>query len=190
MASAIPIAAPLAASALPCSTCSSTKAPRLASSPGSGPMPPGSSPAAVIALARLTPPPSRRSRAAAGSTAPVSSRLPRQARPNRPPSSSVNAATTTGRAGTKPRSRSRSIAAKADTTPSGPSKAPPSGTESRWLPVAIAGCGDPGQSHHAHRLPLRSQLVRRPRCTAWSLNHARQAASASVQENRRYPPVG
>ena len=69
--------------------------------------------------------------------------------------------------------------------PSGPSKAPPSGTESRWLPVAIAAGPDPGRSHQAHRLPLRSQLVRRPRFSAWSMNQSRQAASASVQENRR-----
>ena len=55
------------------------------------------------------------------------------------PSSSLNAATAIGRAGVKPWARSWSIAANADTTPSGPSKAPPSGTESRWLPGGHGG---------------------------------------------------
>ena len=84
-------------------------------------MRPGSRPAAVIASARLTPLPSRSSRAASGAIAPVSSRVPRQARPNLAPSSSQNAATAIGRAGTNPPALSRSIAANADTTPSGPS---------------------------------------------------------------------
>ncbi|SLJ79541.1 Uncharacterised protein [Mycobacteroides abscessus subsp. abscessus] len=46
---------------------------------------------------------------------------PTQATPNRAPSSSENAVTATGRVGTVPRSRSRSTAANAETTPSGPS---------------------------------------------------------------------
>ena len=79
----------------------------------------------------MVPPASVSARALAGSIAPASSRLPRQATPNLAPSSSQNAATASGRTGTFPCSRSRSIAANAVTTPSGPSKAPPSGTESR-----------------------------------------------------------
>ena len=74
-------------------------------------------------------------RATSASTTPVSSLLPKQASPNRAPSSSINATTPIGRTGRNPRSRSKSRARKADTTPSGPSNAPPSGTESRWLPV-------------------------------------------------------
>src|SRR5262249_47864731 len=73
---------------------------------------------------------------------------PRQAIPNRAPSSSLNAAIPSGRTGRQPRSRSRSTAANAETMPSGPSKGPPSGTESRWLPVTTAlapgGAGTPG----------------------------------------------
>ena len=84
-----------------------------------------------MASANVIPAPSRRPRAVSGSIAPVSSRLPRQATPNRPPSSSANAATAIGRAGWKPAARNSSMAANADTTPSGPSNAPPSGTESR-----------------------------------------------------------
>ena len=49
---------------------------------------------------------SRSSLAAAGEISPVISRLPRQATPNREPSSSVNAATPIGRAGRKPSLRS------------------------------------------------------------------------------------
>ena len=97
-----PDAAPSAASARPCSTCSSTNAPMLASRSSSGP-----EQRRVAArrrpwpAARVTPSSSVRARAASGSTAPVSRRLPRQATPNRAPSSSVNAATATGRAGRK-----------------------------------------------------------------------------------------
>ena len=75
------------------------------------------------------------------------------------------------------------MAAKADTTPSGPSNAPPSGTESRWLPVAMAP--GPGRPHQAHRLPLRSQSVRSPSAVADLANQPRQEVSASVQEYRR-----
>jgi hypothetical protein len=135
-----------------------------------------------MAAARLTPSPSRRSAAAAGAMAPTSRRLPRQATPNRAPSSSVKAATATGRAGVKPRSRSRSMAANADATPSGPSKAPPSGTESRWLPAAMAGPSAPGARHQAHRLPLPSVSTGRARASAAARNQARQASSAGVQE--------
>ncbi len=92
-----------------------------ATSSGSGPIAAGSCPAAVIASAKVVPSRSRSPRALAGSTAPASSRLPRHATPNRAPSSSQNAATASGRTGTCPRSRSRSIAANAVTTPSGPS---------------------------------------------------------------------
>src|SRR6516225_1055628 len=167
-----------------------------ASSSSSGPIRPGSYPAAAIASASVTPAASASARARPGSMAPVISRLPRQATPNRPPSSSLNAATPSGRAGTRPRSRSRSTAANADTTPSGPSKAPPSGTESRWLPVTTASPpaggpappGAPGGSHHAQRLPLLSVSTRSPRSAAAWVNHARHAASSGVQEKRRYPP--
>ncbi len=159
-----------------------------------------------MAAANVVPPTSVSARALAGSIAPVSSRLPRQATPNLAPSSSVNAATATGRRGLCPRSRRASMAANAVTTPRGPSKAPPSGTESRWLPVTIAPgpgnhAGAPsfadgaapgsgaapagGGSHHAHRLPLWSVPERSPRSAAAFLNQDRHAASAGVQENRR-----
>ena len=85
----------------------------------------------------------RRGRAApvpfGGDVAPVSSRDPRQARPNREPSSSVNTAIRIGLTGVDaagPHLVDRRAAR--DTTPSGPSYAPPCGTESRWLPVTIA----------------------------------------------------
>ena len=94
-------------------------------------MPSGSCPAAAMASARVIPAASASARAVAGSMAPASSRLPRQATPNRAPSSSLNAAIPSGRTGRRPRSRSWSTAANAETMPSGPSKAPPSGTESR-----------------------------------------------------------
>ena len=78
-------------------------------------------------------------RARSHGMAPVARREPRQARPNREPSSSTKTPTPIGRDGVTPRSRSTSSAASALTTPSGPSYAPPSGTESRCDPVSSPG---------------------------------------------------
>ena len=128
---------------------------------------------------------SARPRAWSGSSAPVSSREPAQAMPNRAPSSSVKLTTASGRAGTCPRSRSRSTAANPPTTPSGPSNAPPSGTESRWLPVTTPGPSASGSPHHAHWLPLRSTTRSSPRRAASAANHSRQARSAGAQACRR-----
>lgn len=90
-----------------------------------------------------------------GVSTPAASREPTQATPNRAPSSSPKLTIASGLVNRASRSRSRSRAANDETTPSGPSKAPPSGTESRWDPVTIAPspCGSPSQ---AHWLPLRS----------------------------------
>ncbi len=163
----------------PCSTCSSTKQPIRPIASGSAPSPAGSTPAARTASARLTPSASRSARAASAVIAPVSSREPRHGTPNRPPSSSANTTTASGRRGVNPLARSRSTATSADTTPSGPSNAPPPGTESRWLPVTTAS--GPGAPHHAHRLPLRSGRTSRPRAPASAVNHSR--SSSSVRSN-------
>ena len=117
----------------PCSTCSSTKVPTRSSesSPsrrveaGVGDRVGEEDAVAVAQLARLRPTSSRRSPAASPGRRGRSASPPPRRRPPTP----------IGRAGSKPRSRSRSIAASADTTPSGPSYAPPSRTESRCEPV-------------------------------------------------------
>ena len=67
-----------------------------------GPACAGSRPARVSASAMLTPSPSASARARSGASAPVISRDPAQATPNRAPSSSPNTATPSGRAGTNP----------------------------------------------------------------------------------------
>ncbi len=118
---ATPTGAPRSTSARPCSMCSSTKVPMRPSRSGSAPRPDGSAPALCIASASVTPSRSVSRAARCGSTAPVSSREPRQATPNREPSSSVKTATPSGRTGTAPCSRSWSIASSPLTTPSGPS---------------------------------------------------------------------
>ncbi len=158
----------------PCSTCSSTNASTSSSSDERPSL--GSWPAADIASTRYVPARSRRRPASSGEMRPVASRDPRQATPNREPSSSTNSATPTGRDGTTPRSRSRSIAAKEETTPSGPSYAPPLSTESRCDPTKMprrapaevaAGC--PGRSagsggrHQATALPWPSVSTSRCR---------------------------
>src|SRR6476469_4252967 len=93
---------------------------------------------------------SRSARALSALNAPVDSWEPTHATPNLAPSSSENATTATGTRGAPPRSRTISMAAKADTTPSGPSNAPPSGTESRCEPVTNAPVGSPDQPGGVH----------------------------------------
>ena len=73
------------------------------SSSSSGPIGAGSNPAAVIASARLTPAPSRSARAAGrGPSRRSAAGCPGRRARTWPPSSSQNAATATGRAGTRP----------------------------------------------------------------------------------------
>ncbi len=123
----------------------------------------------------------------------MSTRDPAQAIPKRAPSSSTKFATATGRVGATPSLRSRSSAANELTTPSGPSKAPPSGTESRCEPTTRPVCPArtasstvPGPSHHqAHWLPTRSSTRSSPRAAASWANHSRSIASSRVQANRR-----
>ena len=98
----------------------------------------GLSPFRRIASAMLIPLASRNARARSGLRTPLIIRDPAHETPNRAPSSSTKLTTPIGRCGAKPPARSRSIAANALTTPSGPSKAPPSGTLSRWDPVSNA----------------------------------------------------
>ena len=187
IAVATPTGAGPSASHRPCSTCSSTNAPMRASRSSSRPSPSGSRPAARIASASVTPSAPVSARARSASSAPVSSRDPAHATPNLAPSSSAKFTTATGRDGRTPRSRSSRTASSALTTPSGPSYAPPSGTESRWLPVTSASA--PGVPHHAHWLPLRSVSTSSPAARASAANHARHSRSAASYANRRYPPV-
>ena len=127
------------ASALPCSTCSSTKRPMRRTASSSRPSVSGSRPALRQASAIETPSASVSDRARSASRAPVMMREPAQAMPKRAPSSSTKLTTPSGTSGSTPASRSASTVASALTTPSGPSKAPPSGTESRCEPMTTPG---------------------------------------------------
>ena len=71
------------------------------------------------------------------------------------------------------------------TTPSGPSKAPPSGTESRWLPVVTPGPSRQGRPTRPTGCRCGRRSRSSPRRTASAANHSRQARSAGVQANRR-----
>ncbi len=155
MALAMPTRSPDRSRARPCSTCSSTKAPMRARRSGSAPMASGSYPAASMARGRLVPSPSVSSWASAAVSCPAVSRDPTQASPKRAPSSSPKLTMARGLANSAPLPRSSSSAAKEETTPRGPSKAPPSGTESRCEPVTTASpaAGSPSQ---AHWFPFRS----------------------------------
>jgi hypothetical protein len=85
------------------------------------------------------------------------------------------------------------MAASADTTPKGPSYAPPSGTESRCEPTTTPGrpaaTAASGSPHHAHWFPARSTTRSRPRAAASPANHSASSASAGVQANLLHPPV-
>ena len=137
-----------------------------------------------MASAIVTPSPSVSARARSGDSAPVSSRDPAQATPNRAPSSSPKFTTPTGWAGTWPVARSSSSAANALITPSGPSNAPPSGTESRCDPTTTPGPAS-GSPHQAHWFPARSVVRSSPRAAAAPANHSRRTLSSRVQANRR-----
>ena len=102
--------------------------------------------------------------------------------PNLDPSSSANATTATGRDGVTPCDLSRATADSADATPSGPSSAPPPGTESRWLPTAIVP--SPRAPQYAQRLPFRSSSTASPSARARPVNHARSSSSAGSNTNR------
>ena len=155
-------------SARPCSTCSSTNTPTRSARCGSAPRCSGVAADSnkcfrqrdsvdVAQSARPVGDPARRSTAAIRRTQRRSARLPRR-RMRRPRPG--------WRAPPRVR-RNMSMAANAETTPSGPSNAPPSGTESRCEPVTNAPRGSPDQPggiHHAHMLPLRSTSTSIPRC--------------------------
>ncbi len=102
--------------------------------------------------------------------------------PNLDPSSSANATTATGRDGVSPSAWSRATADSADATPSGPSSAPPPGTESRWLPTAIVP--PPRAPQYAQMLPFRSGSTVSPSAAARRVNHARSSSSAGSNTNR------
>ena len=144
---------PRSISPRPCSTCSSTKHPMRRSVSSSRPTCARSCPAADIASAIDVPSPSRSPSARSRGRVPVTIRDPAQAMPNRAPSSSPKFTTPTGRDGRTPAARSASIVSSPLTTPSGPSKAPPSGTESRCEPTTTPGPDASGSPHHAHWLP-------------------------------------
>ena len=99
------------------------------------------------------------------------------------PSSSGKTTIARGRPET-PRWESRSKATSADATPSGPSNAPPPGTESRWEPVTMAPSRAPPGASHAQMRPLRSVSTSSPRFVARSTNQERRSSSGVVKTGR------
>ena len=134
----------------------------------------------------------RRGRAARRPAPGRSSRSPaasrgRPARSATPPPRRTRPPRSAG-SGAKPRSRSTSIAASAETTPSGPSYAPPSRTESRCDPVSTAvpdGSLPPGDGV-AVAVVLEHQLAGR----ALSTNQAWHSRSADAERLPEVPARG
>ncbi len=151
-------------------------------SASSGPMPAGSTPAARSASANETPSGSCRRRAASGSIG-AGHQPGAQARHAEP------AALLLGEH--HDRHGLRGVEARGPQlvdrhqrrrpTPSGPSNAPPPGTESRWQPVTTAS--GPGVPHQAQRLPLRSvSHVQAPR------RGLRRRTTRAARSRRRRTP--
>ena len=135
--------------------------------------------------------PRRRGPAASGPSsqrrAPVASREPRQASGNRDPSSSRKTAIPDRTARARRRARgARSTAASAETTPSGPSYAPPSITESRCDPVSDRPAPEP-PSHQATTLPKPSAST--PQVAARALARRNQACASSLGRGERLAEV-
>src|SRR5690625_764984 len=131
-----------------------------------------------------------RVRTFSGGTAPVAKRELRQANPKREPSSSGKTITAIGREGSNPSFFKAATADSALTTPSGPSKLPPPGTESRWLPVPIALVRSLlGVSHHAQKIPLRSCATSSPSDVALLMNHWFSCCSGAENTGRLYLPL-
>ena len=148
--------------ARPCSTCSSTNVPirreRLVVAAEGAP---GRGPARRIASAIVTPSPSVSAAGPVGAERAGDDPRPGagDAEPGALLVGEVDDADRAGRARSRC-SRSWSTAARAPTTPSGPSNAPPSGTESRCEPMTTPGSpaatAASGSPHQAHWLPIRS----------------------------------
>ena len=92
------------------------------------------------------------------------------------------ATTAKGFDGSTPASFIFATATREETTPSGPSWAPPPGTESRWDPVRTAS--GPGIPHHAQMLAFMSVTIVRANSVAFVTNHSRKATSSGRKQNR------
>src|SRR5687767_7365774 len=126
--------------------------------------------------------PDRSARAAAFSgRRPNAAQLPKSPMPKRAPSSSHQPTISTGRRKRTPSSSSESIASTAQSTPSAPSKRPPSGTESRWEPTTIAG---PSPPNRATRFAAASRRTVAPRAASQAPTSSRAACSSRLRPSR------
>ena len=73
-------------------------------------------------------------------------------------------------------------------TPRMPSKRPPVGCVSRWLPIAIGGRSSRRPRRRAKMLPISSTVTRQPSRSQASTNQSRTRRSSSLSVSRHTPP--
>jgi len=117
---------------------------------------------------------------------------PRSPGAKRTPSSLVQFTTASGASVSIPASLRVSTASSAARTPETPSKRPPRGWVSRWLPAATAGRDGSRPGRMANMLPARSQRRSSPAARHQDAKSARASASSSDSERRQLPvsPTG
>jgi len=186
MASTTPTGMPACSSTGPCSMCSSTKALSSAGRRAHSPRRSRSSPSAARACASVTPPWSCSVRQASRRARPAMALLPRVPTEKRADSSPRKQITSSGcRRGPAP--RRRRTAARPPTTPTTPSKFPPSGTVSRCEPVATAGASRASPSSRPTRLPKGSRRTASPASRMRPATYVTAADSASPNTSRLKP---
>ena len=197
----------------PCSTCSSTNVPiRRSVSRVRRRRGPGRARPRPCASAIVTPSASRSARARSGSSAPVSSRDPAQATPNRAPSSSPKLTTPIGRAGRNPsaaqhvergqratprraarrrrRRRAPSPGASRGPAPAGrPRAASGSPHQAHWLPARSGHVEPAGRGRAGEPLPQRRVLARSRRTAGSRRCRVRPTGATLVPQRRERPRV-
>src|SRR5262245_22568565 len=108
----------------------------------------------------------------------------------RDPSSLVQATAITGRLVAMRASSRASSASNAASTPYMPSKRPPVGWLSMWLPLSTGGAAASVPSRRTNRLPIGSVKTAKPRALAHAASWLRAAASSGDRAWRLTPPLG
>ena len=117
-------------------------------------------------------------------------RLPIIAGRKRLPSSLVQFTSSSGARVRTPASSSARITSSPASTPNTPSKRPPVGTVSRWLPKATAGAASSLPSRRRNMLPIASCSKRRSSGLHQSSSSARASVSSGESARRQLPPSG
>ena len=182
----MPISVPVASIRGPCSICASSQQAQPRGDGTSGP----AWPLACNASRTLTPRSSVIASASSSTMSAAWTRLPIIAGRKRLPSSLVQFTSSSGARVSIPASSRARITSSPASTPNTPSKRPPVGTVSRWLPKATAGAVPSLPSRRRNMLPIASCSKRRSSGRDHASSNARASASSGVSARRQLPPSG